>query len=86
LFSGLLWREPPDPHPGDEISFALEGEQVEALIASIGLHFGAHWNEHKCGPSCVRARPISKRFRKTVEQWAAESISTPKLKEIENAC
>jgi hypothetical protein len=85
LFSGLLWREPPDPRPGDEVEFAIEGAEVEALAAAAGLRFGAHWQEHRCSPECVHTRPISKRFRETVEAWAAESISTPKLKELENA-
>jgi hypothetical protein len=86
LFSGILWREPSDPRPGDRAEFALEGEQVEDLIANTGLRFGQFWQEHRCGPSRVRARPISKRFRAVVEQWATESISTPKLKETCDAC
>lgn len=73
LFSGLLWREPADPRPG---------HAVEALIASTGLRFGAYWNEHKCGPECVRSRPISKRFRKTVEAWASESLQPEIAKEL----
>jgi hypothetical protein len=67
LFSGLLWREPPDPHPGGEVEFAIEGAEAEALIASSGLRFGAYWNEHRCSQECVRARPISKAFRQTVQ-------------------
>lgn len=85
LFSGLLWREPSDPRPGDRVEFAIEGADVEAIIQGTGLRFGAHWQDHKCGPECVRARPISRVFRKTVEAWAAENISTPKLQEIEHA-
>jgi hypothetical protein len=40
LFSGLLWREPADPRPGDEVSFAIEGADVEALIEGAGLASG----------------------------------------------
>jgi hypothetical protein len=43
LFSGLLWREPPDPGPGDEVSFAIEGADVEAIIEGTGLRFGKFW-------------------------------------------
>ena len=58
------------------------GRSVEALIASTGLRFGAYWHEHKCGPECVRSRPISKRFRETVEAWAAESLQPEIAKEL----
>jgi hypothetical protein len=86
LFSGILWREPADPRPGDRVEFVIDGEQVEAIIQGTGLRFGQFWQEHRCGPECVRSRPISRAFRKTIQAWAAESISTPKLKELENAC
>jgi hypothetical protein len=82
LFSGLLWREPNDPRPGDEVEFVIEGEQVEALIEGTGLRFGSYWNNHKCGPECVRSRPISKRFRATVEAWASESLKPENTKEL----
>jgi hypothetical protein len=82
LFSGILWRELPDPRPGDRAEFAIEGEQVEALIASTDLRFGQFWQEHRCSPSCVRARPISKAFRKTVEQWTSESLKPETAKEL----
>jgi hypothetical protein len=85
LFSGLLWREPPNPHRGDQVEFAIEGEQVEAIIQGTGLHFGAYWQEHRCGPECVRSRPISKAFRATVETWAAENSTSYSTKELENA-
>jgi hypothetical protein len=86
LFSGLLWREPADPRPGDEVSFAIEGADVEALIEGAGLRFGAYWNEHRCGPECVRARPISRQFRATVEKWASESSTSHSNKELCDAC
>jgi hypothetical protein len=81
LFSGLLWREPPDPRPDDRVEFEISGGDVEAIIEGSGLRFGAHWEEHKCGPECVRARPISKRFRKTVQAWALEHSTSHSNKE-----
>jgi hypothetical protein len=85
LFSGLLWKEWPNPRPGDSVEFVIEGHEVEALIEGTGLRFGAHWNNHKCGPECVRSRPISKRFRAVVQSWASESSTSHSNKELENA-
>jgi hypothetical protein len=86
LFSGILWKEPADPRPGDEVEFAIKGADVEALIESTGLRFGAYWQEHRCSPECVRARPITKRIRATVEQWAADSASSLKSENIKELC
>jgi hypothetical protein len=82
LFSGLLWREPPDPRAGDEVSFALEGHEAEALIEGTGLRCGQFWQEHRCSPQCVRSRPISRAFRATVEAWASESLKPETAKEM----
>jgi hypothetical protein len=86
LFSGLLWKEPADPRPGGQVEFAIEGAEVEALIEGTGLRFGAHWQEHRCSPECVRSRPISKRFRAVVEEWASENSSSLNPENIKETC